>query len=41
MTATKELDITDSTPCMRATEETRYYWQHTMYESNKRNWVLL
>ena len=37
----KKLCITESTPCMRATKETGYYWECIVYESNKRNWVLL
>ena len=36
-----KLGIIESTPCMTATKETRYYWKHIVYESYKRNWVLL
>jgi len=41
MRATKKMGITDSKLCMTATKENGYYWEHTVYDSNKRKWILL
>jgi hypothetical protein len=36
-----KIGITDSTLCMKAIEETAYYWKYAAYERNWRNWVSL